>query len=238
MKKTYKEKIINVLILTLLMNFILCSVDVFAENYETGGDTFYMPKEYFQSTFEYKEYCKRMYKDGYMDESYNWIPEVENYLNNPTEERNEIAYEARKSVIQKRIDEGKMLPEESPFLTYDERQSLIKQREEGKLPDPPKPKYTDEELHDFLVKQNQNGGSENIENVTDDESEEINQKNEDDENTIIQIEKQQKEQEEEKEREAMKEEGGVWGIVSKAIIAVGAVILILIGYYIYKRQFV
>lgn len=88
-------------------------------------NTFYRPKAAFQTRFDYEEYCEQMYKNGYMDEDYNWTDEALDYINNPTKETSEALDKSAKTLVESRIAEGKMDAADNPFLTYDERMALL-----------------------------------------------------------------------------------------------------------------
>lgn len=96
--------------------------DDWTENEITNS--FYMPKAAFQTVYDYEEYCERMYKNGYMDEQYNWTDEALDYINNPTKEKSEALDKSAKALVESRIAEGKMDAADNPFLTYEERMAL------------------------------------------------------------------------------------------------------------------
>lgn len=98
--------------------------------YESHTQSFYMPQSYFASSYDYEEYCKKMYRYGYMDSNYNWTDDAETYINNPNEKNYEILDKNAKQTIQDRIDRGIMNAEDNPYLTYEEKQAIIKQKEQ------------------------------------------------------------------------------------------------------------
>lgn len=87
-------------------------------------NSFYVPKSAFHSDYDYEEYCKRMYNNGYMDEYYNWTDEALDYITNPTKEKSEALDESAKALVEERVEEGKIAPEDNPFLTYEEREAI------------------------------------------------------------------------------------------------------------------
>lgn len=240
-----KSKIKTLLLLSSVCSMLFASVPVYAteaadepvDNIEeeiSDGDyigfdnSFYVPKDRFQSSYEYDEYCKRMYKEGYMDVNKNWTPAAQDFINNPTQgELNQLT-EDRKELIQERIDNGDMLPEENPFLTYDEREAIIKDREAGKLPSPSG--FTEEELHEYQSSET------NEEQLEKEAQEDFEQELEKEQEELLKQEAEINDAEA-KAKEKEEKDKGVWGIISKIIIAAGIAAIILIGYYIYKRQF-
>lgn len=84
-------------------------------------NSFYIPKSRFMSSYDYAEYCQKMYLQGYMDEDYEWTSAARNYINNMTVDNyNKLDQDAR-AIVQRRIERGEMKKSESPYLTAEER---------------------------------------------------------------------------------------------------------------------
>lgn len=105
------------------------SEEVYEDGFIEGVDgeaynAFYVPKTRFTSESQYKQYCERMYKRGYMDSDYNWTTSAQDCIENPTESNYQKMDGKAKQTVDERIRSGEMKAEESPYLTYDEIQKI------------------------------------------------------------------------------------------------------------------
>ena len=105
------------------------SEETYGDGFVEGVDgeaynAFYVPKTRFTSESQYKQYCERMYKRGYMDSDYNWTTSAQDCIENPTESNYQKMDGKAKQTIDERIRSGEMKAEESPYLTYDEIQKI------------------------------------------------------------------------------------------------------------------
>lgn len=91
---------------------------------EEYTQSFYRPKSLFQSSYEYEEYCKRMYNMGYMDSDYDWTPAAQDFIDNMTGDNMKALDKNAKEIVQQRIKDGEMKEEDNPYLTYDQKQAL------------------------------------------------------------------------------------------------------------------
>lgn len=105
------------------------SEETYGDGFVEGVDgesynAFYVPKTRFTSESQYKQYCERMYKRGYMDSDYNWTTSAQDCIENPTESNYQKMDGKAKQTVDERIRSGEMKAEESPYLTYDEIQKI------------------------------------------------------------------------------------------------------------------
>lgn len=188
------------------------------EDDDTGGDTFYRPKASFMSSDEYNKYCEEMYRYGYMDENYNWSSAAKDYINNMTEENNKAAFEDGKATVEKRIKNGKMELEDSPYLTSEELEKRQKAQQE-----------TDTQEDEVPVTDAEDGS------MPDNEFENSNEDYEETDDDIYDMSNEQDEQEDENSEEpAQQKKGGLLGKVIMAILICG---IAIVSYSIYRRQF-
>ena len=188
------------------------------EDDDTGGDTFYRPKASFMSSDEYNKYCEEMYRYGYMDENYNWSSAAKDYINNMTEENNKAAFEDGKATVEKRIKNGEMELEDSPYLTSEELEKQQKAQQE-----------TDIQEDEVPVTDAEDGS------MPDNEFEDSNEDYEETDDDIYDMSNEQDEQEDENSEEpAQQKKGGLLGKVIMAILICG---IAIVSYSIYRRQF-
>lgn len=189
------------------------------EDDDTGGDTFYRPKASFMSSDEYNKYCEEMYRHGYMDKNYNWSSAAKEYINNMTEENNKAAFEDGKATVEKRIKNGEMELEDSPYLTSEELEKRQKAAQQ-------KPNTQEDE---GLVTDIED------DSMTDDELENSNEDYEETDDDIYDMSDEQDEQEDEKSEEpAQQKKGSLFGKIVMAILICG---IAIVSYSIYRRQF-
>ena len=188
------------------------------EDDDTGGDTFYRPKASFMSSDEYNKYCEEMYRYGYMDENYNWSSAAKDYINNMTEENNKAAFEDGKATVEKRIKNGEMELEDSPYLTSEELEKQQKAQQE-----------TDTQEDEVPVTDAED------DSTSDDELEDSNEDYEETDDDIYDMSDEQDEQENENSEEpAQQKKGGLLGKVIMVILICG---IAIVSYSIYRRQF-
>lgn len=184
---------------------------------EEQTQTFYRKKSTFQSSYDYEIYCEEMYKLGYMTKNHEWTSAAKDYINNMTQETFEALDIDAKEVINQRIEDGELAPEDNPYLTYDERQELIKEKEE-------------ENNNQSDVNESENNeGAETEDNTDTDIVEEENKENEED---------NKNEQEKVETEEAKEEEKTSGNTINRVMMVIFAAVIILGAYYIYKKQFV
>lgn len=186
-------------------------------------NTFYAPKELFHTSYDYDVYCERMYKEGYMNKRHEWTTAASNYINNPTVQSAEALDENRRELISQRIESGEMLPEENPFLSYDERQDIIKRREEGTLVEGVNNGTPEPQITESLTEPETTDTPDETDETIKGQKDTVNKETDNEKNKENQVKEQPKE--------------SAWDIISKVIIALGVIVVVLVGYYIYKRQF-
>lgn len=184
-------------------------------NEEYGNDeeltnTFYIPESSFQSEYDYQDYCKRMYNQGYMDENYEWIPEAQDYIKNMNVNTYNILDKKAREIVKERIKDGDMKPEDNPYITYEERQQII--NENGM------PAETDTDTS----KPNE---TENKNNYTQNTAEEDTATEE----TMSPSVKEEAQPEEEKP--------STWDTIKKVLLILAIFGIVIGAYAIYKRQF-
>ena len=183
--------------------------------YESHTQSFYMPQSYFASSYDYEEYCKKMYRYGYMDSNYNWTDDAETYINNPNEKNYEILDKNAKQTIQDRIDRGIMNAEDNPYLTYEEKQAIIKQKEQEEN------------------QQSDGDGTNDDESIVEQEASvtpEITEHTEQSEQEVTKAPDEEK-------QEPMSETNKLGKTISYTIIVLAIAIIAAIAYSIYRRQF-
>lgn len=94
-------------------------------------NAFYRPKTSFVTDSEYKEYCKEMYRYGYMDSNYNWTTTAQNCIENPSEETYQKMSEEAHQTVDERVQNGEMDAEDSPYYTYEELQQIKNKQEQS-----------------------------------------------------------------------------------------------------------
>lgn len=127
---------IMIIVLTAAGPVLADDDDLFEGQY---SNSFYMPKARFMSSYDYEEYCQRMYYYGYMDENYEWIPEAQTYINNMTDENFDVLDEKARALVDIRIENGEMDITDSPYITKDERDEILAQRESSQAEVSPTP---------------------------------------------------------------------------------------------------
>lgn len=183
--------------------------------YESHTQSFYMPQSYFASSYDYEEYCKKMYRYGYMDSNYNWTNDAETYINNPNEKNYEILDKNAKQTIQDRIDRGIMNAEDNPYLTYEEKQAIIKQKEQEEN------------------QQSDGDGTNDDESIVEQEASvtpEITEYTEQPEQAVTKVPDEEK-------QETTPETNKLGKTISYTIIVFVIAIIAAIAYSIYRRQF-
>lgn len=183
--------------------------------YERHTQSFYMPQSYFASSYDYEEYCKKMYRYGYMDSNYNWTDDAETYINNPNEKNYEILDKNAKQTIQDRIDRGIMNAEDNPYLTYEEKQAIIKQKEQEEN------------------QQSDGDGTNDDESIFEQEASvtpEITEYTEQPEQAVTKVPDEEK-------QETTPETNKLGKTISYTIIVLVIAIIAAIAYSIYRRQF-
>ena len=183
--------------------------------YESHTQSFYMPQSYFASSYDYEEYCKKMYRYGYMDSNYNWTDDAETYINNPNEKNYEILDKNAKQTIQDRIDRGIMNAEDNPYLTYEEKQAIIKQKEQEEN------------------QQSDGDGTNDDESIVEQEASvtpEITEYTEQPEQAVTKVPDEEK-------QETTPETNKLGKTISYTIIVLVIAIIAAIAYSIYRRQF-
>ena len=183
--------------------------------YESHTKSFYMPQSYFASSYDYEEYCKKMYRYGYMDSNYNWTDDAETYINNPNEKNYEILDKNAKQTIQDRIDRGIMNAEDNPYLTYEEKQAIIKQKEQEEN------------------QQSDGDGTNDDESIVEQEASvtpEITEYTEQPEQAVTKVPDEEK-------QETTPETNKLGKTISYTIIVFVIAIIAAIAYSIYRRQF-
>ncbi len=187
---------------------------------EESTNTFYIPESSFQSYYDYEKYCERMYKNGYMTEDYKWTSDAQNYIDNPTVENSEMLDKSAQELVKDRIENGKMSPEDNPFLTYEERERLKKNN-------------TQKELHNSKNDDMENVPEpdidemlEEIEENKDELQEELTGKHQN--SNIVQDNEVQNEKSQE-----LKERSNLF---EKIILSIIVTVLVLAAYYFYKNK--
>lgn len=186
------------------------------ENDETiddeGGDTFYCPKSTFTSSDDYDSYCREMYRRGYMDKNQNWISEVKDYLNNKTQENADKLNSKAKSIIEQRIQDGEMKPEDNPYITDEKKDEIIRQEQEDS------------------TKQSDGNGTKDNDSLLDGDSESDISDNGYNDESDINVD----EEDNNIEEPAQQKKGGLLGKVIMVILICG---IAIVSYSIYRRQF-
>lgn len=181
---------------------------------ETVTETFYIPKSRFMSDYDYEKYCEDMYNRGYMNKLHEWTPAAQEYINNMTPETSKALDEDAKAIVEERIESGEMQPEDNPYLTYDEKQAIIKEKEATS--DNPV------EVPDKTITETPTETPSISESPTEVPDEGID-------------DAQDEKTDNEDEVQTQKDSG--FNIVKTIVIGLGIIIIIIIGVYIYKRQF-
>lgn len=227
MKKLYKIQFVSILFLIIFFQFTCQS---FAEVQLTQEEqdaidlqdfanevteSFYIEKSSFSSSFEYEKYCQKMYNYGYMDDNYNWTSEARQCINDMTKENMDKLSTAAKSLVNERIETGKMKKSDNPYLTYEEKQQALKEEAETSATEAVSPVQSPTDGSDEIINEdiNDEGSSLNI--------------NDDNEQSAV--------AEEKKEDDVV--QSSTSHIITIIFIILVGLIIILGGYYIYKRQF-
>lgn len=105
--------------------------DLSEEDDDELSDTFYRPKSTFTSSYDYEEYCKEMYRHGYMDENYNWTSAAQNYIDNMNVETLEALNKDAKETVEQRVADGEMKQIDNPYISYDEWKKLSEENSEN-----------------------------------------------------------------------------------------------------------
>lgn len=214
------KKLLRIIIL--LCALCMPSYLVMAEDDSYPADevtnTFYRDKSTFTSEFDYKVYCEKMYNWGYMDEKFEWTPAAKDYINDMTVENYKKLDEDARAKVEERIEEDKMEPEDSPYITYEERQAIIEEKNPSGVPtgiptEKPVPTGTP--------------SGEPAVNVTTEPTVEP--------TAEPTIEPTAEPTEEPTEEPA--ESSSIWGMLSKVVIVVLSGAVALIAYFIYRKQF-
>lgn len=215
--------ILNITFITVInINYNL--VKVYAETEETDEEsepdeneiaqTFYRPKSAFRSSIEYENYCSDMYNHGYMDENYEWTSLAQSYIDNPTIEGYDKLDSEARALVNERVESGKMKKSDSPYLSYEEYQQAIKEESSS------------ENTTTTITPTSPTDGSENIidEDLNGDNiSQEVNEENETSQSEM--------------NTEQHSSEQSTSHIITIILIMAVGLIIVLGGYYIYKRQF-
>lgn len=183
---------------------------------EEYTQNFYREKATFMSDYDYDEYCKQMYKMGYMDEDYNWSDAAKNFINNMSAENYKKLDENAKEIVQKRIDSGEMSFEDSPYITYDEKQEMIKNNEISGS------------------QKNTNTNDNNGSLIEDEDNNIINEINSEAEDIDKQLGNSNEDVEEQTKAENTNKKGGIVGKVIMGLLIFG---IAVVSYSIYRRQF-
>lgn len=192
------------------------------ENYDWTQDegltnTFYIPKSRFQSSYTYEKYCQQMYNQGYMDESYNWTLAAQRYINNMSVETYNALDEDARELVKEHIEDGSMKPEDSPYITAEEKARLT----QGK------PNTDNNETSETTASPKPSEPNVTPEINDEDDANSIDKKDD----ATVNDEKQQKED------SAQQEKGGISVVIERTLMALFVLAVVLIGYYIYRRQF-
>lgn len=180
------------------------------QNNEELTNTFYIPESSFQSEYDYQDYCKRMYNQGYMDENYEWIPEAQDYIKNMNVNTYNILDKKAREIVKERIKDGDMKPEDNPYITYEERQQIIN---ENRMP---------AETDTDTSKPNE---TENKNNYTQNTAEE---------DTVTEETMSPSATEEAQPEE---ERPSTWDTIKKVLLILAIFGIVIGAYAIYKRQF-
>lgn len=185
---------------------------------EEYTQSFYRPKSLFQSSYEYEEYCKRMYDMGYMDSDYDWTPAAQDFIDNMTGDNMKALDKNAKEIVQQRIKDGEMKEEDNPYLTYDQKRALSGENSKDSQTE-------DSENASDSTNSEQSSDTSTDSNATSDMS-----TSEDDNSITVTPEEQQGEQEDEKQSSLANRIKLVFMVLLAAGIA-------LVTYSIYKKQF-
>ena len=186
--------------------------------YEEYTQSFYRPKSLFQSSYEYEEYCKRMYNMGYMDSDYDWTPAAQDFIDNMTGDNMKALDKNAKEIVQQRIKDGEMKEEDNPYLTYDQKQALSEK------------KSKDSQTEDSENVSDSTNGEQSSDASTDSNASSDMSTSEDDNTITVTPEEEQAEKEDEKPSSLANR----IKLVFMVLLAVG---IALVTYSIYKKQF-
>lgn len=186
--------------------------------YEEYTQSFYRPKSLFQSSYEYEEYCKRMYNMGYMDSDYDWTPAAQNFIDNMTGDNMKALDKNAKEIVQQRIKDGEMKEEDNPYLTYDQKQALSGENSK------------DSQTEDSENVSDSTNSEQSSDTSTDSNAASDMSTSEDDNSITVTPEEQQGEQEDEKPSSLANR----IKLVFMVLLATG---IALVTYSIYKKQF-
>ncbi|PWY60535.1 hypothetical protein DMI82_04220 [Blautia sp. BCRC 81119] len=214
------------LIIGFVALFFIQSTNVFANSNESETseedlneddelpDTFYRPKSTFTSSYDYEEYCKEMYRHGYMDENYNWTPAAQNYIDNMNAETLETLNKDAKGTVEQRVADGEMKQIDNPYISYDEWKRLSEENSKNKN-----------------SKNESNADTQTESESSSEGNAEISESPSKDDNTItVTPEEEQAEKEDEKPSSLANR----IKLVFMVLLAVG---IALVTYSIYKKQF-
>lgn len=182
-------------------------------------NVFYRPKTSFITDSEYKEYCKEMYRYGYMDSNYNWTATAQNCIDNPSDETYQKMSEEARQTVDERVQNGEMEAEDNPYYTYEELQQIKNKQEQS------------------ANQQNTEGnGSEDDGSMIDDE-ENTNITETPEESTSETKDSTTEQKTEESEKEEEKETSKTGKVLSYTIIILCITGIAAVAYSIYRKQF-
>lgn len=222
-QKTKNTIIAAILLSTILIpiasaNFVFAEETSESETQNTNNNiddteeltnTFYRPKSSFQSDYEYQDYCKQMYNQGYMDENYEWIPEAQDYINNMNVKTYNSLDEKAREIVDERIKNGDMKPEDSPYITYEERQRILNKND--------------------AITSNDNNNNQNVQETTENvEKQESN-------NDIVSEPETISETQTEEQAEPKKQ--STWDVIKRVLLIITIFGIVIAAYAIYRRQF-